>query len=185
MVAACAPLCQYVSAGVRGDLSLGAGFFTRTIHSSYKKGDFHMAEEPPDYEDAELTLKLYDLRRETVMRESRNAINGKFWPKTYEDVMAVAKPDNPLNAPFRQVSSYWEMVYGMAKHGIAHPDFLIENNGEGLFLLAKMQPFLEQYRKDMSPFAFRNAEWITKNCEEGKKRFEVISARVKKVMESK
>jgi hypothetical protein len=144
-----------------------------------------MADDTPDYEDAELTLKLYDLRREAVMRDSRNAINSKFWPKTYEDVMALTKPDNPLNAPFRQVSSYWEMVYGMAKHGIAHPDFLIENNGEGLFLYVKMLPFLEQFRKDMAPTAFRNAEWITQNCEEGKRRLEMISARVKKMMESK
>ena len=50
-----------------------------------------MSDDRPDYKDAELTLKLYDLRREAVMRESRNAINGKFWPKSFEDIQAVAK----------------------------------------------------------------------------------------------
>ena len=144
-----------------------------------------MSDDRPDYKDAELTLKLYDLRREAVMRESRNAINGKFWPKSFEDIQAVGKPDNPLNAPYRQVSSYWEMVYGMAKHGIAHADFLIENNGEGLFLFAKVQPFLDRIRKEISPLAYQNAEWITTNSAEGRKRFEIISARVKKMLESK
>jgi len=144
-----------------------------------------MSSEQPDYEDAELTLKLYDIRREAVMRESRSAIMAKFWPKTYEDFFAVTKPDNALNAAFRQTSSYWEMVYGMAKHKIAHADFLIENNGEGLFLYAKVLPFLERFRSEFSPYAFQNAEWITKNSAEGKKRFEVIQGRVKKIMETK
>ena len=40
--------------------------------------------------------------------------------------------DHPLNVAFRQVTGYWEMVYGMARHGIVHADFLVENNGEGL-----------------------------------------------------
>src|SRR5262245_6767734 len=106
-----------------------------------------MAADKPTFQDAELNLRLYDLRRETVMRASRDAVFAKFWPKTYEDVVAITKPDHPHNAAFRQVSSYFEMVYGMARHGIAHADYLVENNGEGLFLYAKVQPHLERFRK--------------------------------------
>ena len=143
-----------------------------------------MAKSTPDHHDAELILKLYDLRRESVMRDSRNAINAKFWPKSYEDFIALTKPDHPQNAAFRQTSSYWEMVYGMARHGIVHGDYLIENNGEGLFLYAKIQPYLERFRKEQaSPTAFQNAEWISKNTEEGKRRFETIQNRVKKMAE--
>jgi hypothetical protein len=145
-----------------------------------------MSKDKPDHHDAELVLKLYDLRREAVMRDSRNAINGKFWPKSYEDVLAITKPDSPMNAAFRQVSSYWEMVYGMAKHGIIHADFLIENNGEGLFLYAKIHPFLERFRKEnSSPTAFQNAEWISTQCAEGRRRFEMIQNRVRKMAEAK
>ena len=46
----------------------------------------------------------------------------------------------PLNAAWRQTSSYWEMVYSMARHGIVNPDYWVENNGEGLFLFAKVAP---------------------------------------------
>jgi hypothetical protein len=145
-----------------------------------------MSKEKPDHHDAELVLKLYDLRRETVMRDSRNAINGKFWPKSYEDVLAITKPDHPMNAAFRQVSSYWEMTYGMAKHGIIHADFLIENSGEGLFLYAKIYPFLERFRKEnSSPTAFQNAEWISTQSTEGRRRFEMIQNRVRKMAEAK
>lgn len=143
-----------------------------------------MSKDKPDYNDAELIWKVYDLRREPVMRQSRDAINFKFWPKTYEDFIAVTKPDHPLNAAFRQTSSYWEMVYGMANHGIVNADYLIENNGEGLFLFAKIAPFIERFRAEGSVTAFKNAEWIATQCPEGRKRFEMISTRVKKLSET-
>lgn len=138
-----------------------------------------MSKEKPDYQDATLTLELYDLRREAVMRQSRDAINGKFWPKSYEDLKAIAQMDHPHNAAFRQVVSYWEMVYGMAKHGITNPDYLVENNGEGLFLYAKVLPYLEQYRKEFSPRAFQNAEWISQNCKTGRERLEITQGYLK------
>ena len=56
--------------------------------------------------------------------------------KTFEEFAAITKGDHPLNAAYRQVSTYWEMAYGMVRHGVLHPDFMIECNGaEGLFVL--------------------------------------------------
>jgi len=86
-----------------------------------------MSKEKPDYNDADLALRVYEMRREPVMRESRNAINGKFWPKSYEDVLAVTKLEHPLNAAWRQTVTFWEMVYGLVKHGIVNPDFFLES----------------------------------------------------------
>ncbi|MGD0092318.1 MAG: hypothetical protein ABSE73_20570 [Planctomycetota bacterium] len=144
-----------------------------------------MSDRQPDHHDAEIVLKLYDLRREAVMRESRNAMAAKFWPMNYEDFLAVTKNDHPLNAAFRQVSTYWEMAYGFARHGIVNADFLIENTTEGLFLYAKVQPFLERYRKEAGPLAFRNAEWISTQCDEGRQRFDMILQRVQRILETK
>src|SRR5258708_19610406 len=107
-----------------------------------------MAKEKPDYYDADIVLRLYEMRREEVMGESRRAINGQFWTKNYDDVAALTKPDHPMNAAFRQVSSYWEMVYGMAANGIVNAEYLMESNGEGLYLYAKVLPYIEQYRKE-------------------------------------
>lgn len=137
----------------------------------------------PTYQDADLVLRLYEMRREAVMRQSRDAIMAKFWPGTYEEFIAVTKFDNPLNAAFRQVSSYWEMAYGMAARGIMNGDYLAENGGEGMFLFAKIEPFLAQFRKEGSPVAFKNAEWIVTQTEEGKKRYEMIKGRVAKMRE--
>ena len=144
-----------------------------------------MAKTTPDHHDAELAIRVYELRREPVMRDSRAAINQKFWPKTFEDVAAIVKGDHPLNPAYRQVGSYWEMVYGFAKHGIVHSDFWLESNGEGLFVFAKIAPFLEQIRKEFNPTAYRNAEWIAREAAEGRRIFGMFSERVKKTLASR
>ncbi len=143
-----------------------------------------MLKEAPDHHDADLVLKLYDLRREAVMRESRNAINGKFWPRNVDEAVAVTALDHPLNVAFRQTSNYWEMVFGMARHGIVHPDFLVENNGEGLFLFARVEPYLEAIRQASSPRAFHNAEWVAANSATGKLMMEGFKTRIKQVLET-
>ena len=144
-----------------------------------------MSKEAPDHHDAELVFRVYELRRESVMRESRNAINKNFWPKSYADIQAVLKADHPLNAPWRQTSTYWEMVYGVVKHGIVNADYFLESNGEGMFFFARVAPFLEELRRELSPASFQNAEWVAKETNTGKRLFAMFSARVKKVLETK
>lgn len=144
-----------------------------------------MAKDQPDHHDAELALKVYDLRREAVMRESRNAINRQFWPATYSDVLAILRSDHPLNAAYRQTGTFWEMVYGIARHGIVHGEYWAENNGEGLLLFAKVHPFLAEIRRDTSETAFRNAEWIATETVEGRRTFDMMRARVKTVVDSR
>ncbi len=48
----------------------------------------------------------------------------------------------------------------MARHALIHSDFVAETSGEGLLLFAKVKPYLERYRKEISERAFRNAEWF-------------------------
>ena len=144
-----------------------------------------MSKDHPDHHDAELAFRAYELRRETVMRESRNAINRDFWPKSSADLLVVIKPDHPLNAPWRQTTTYWEMVYGAVKHGAVHREYFMESNGEGMFLFARVAPHLERFRKDYSPYAFQNAEWVSKNTENGQRLFAMFGERVRKALESR
>jgi hypothetical protein len=137
-----------------------------------------MPKTTPDHHDAELLIQVYDLRREAVLRQSRQAIQRDFWPKGWDDVQAFLKADHPLNAAYRQTSTYWEMVYSFARHGIVSPAFWLENNGEGLFLFARIEPFLAQVRATGNAVAFRNAEWVARECPEGQPIYERIKARV-------
>ena len=144
-----------------------------------------MAKDHPDHHDAEIVMRLYDLRREPVMRESREILNTRFWPRSYEDVLAVTKREHELNRAFRQVGTFWEMAYGMVKHGIVHAGYFMESNAEGFFLFAKVQPHLESYRRDVSALAFRNAEWVAVQSPEGREVFATIKARVQKLAEAR
>jgi hypothetical protein len=136
----------------------------------------------PDHHDAELVIKLYELRREATMRQARSAMHSKFWPKSFDDVAAVWKPDHPLNTAYRQTSTYWEMVYGMAKHEIIDPEFLLESCGEGLSLFARIEPYLEQIRQSDSPRAFQNAEWVATHSELGRQMLARLRARVEQTL---
>ena len=143
-----------------------------------------MSAEKPDYHDADLVLRVYEMRREAKTREARDLLNFQFWPKSYEDVKAVQQPDHPMNFAWRQLSAYWEMVYGMARHGIANAEYLTENNGEGLFFFAKIAPYLDQIRKDGSPRAFQNVEWATTGSETGRQMYGDIEQFIKNRLES-
>lgn len=136
-----------------------------------------LRKEYPDQHDAELILQLYDLRREPVMRESRAAIYARFRPANAEEAVAILKQDHPLNAALRQVVGYWEMVYGMMKWGILHPDFALESTGEGMVVYAKMEPWLAEVRAQKTGVQFNNAEWVATHTEAGKKLMERLRPR--------
>jgi hypothetical protein len=139
-----------------------------------------LIKDAPDHHDAELILRLYELRREPIMRAARSNLSAEFWPASAEDILDITKPEHPQNTAFRQVTSYWEMAYGMARHGIVNPDYLVENAGEGLYLLAKVHPWLAEYRAGAYPTGFRNAEWIATQCAEGRAVFAMFRERVEK-----
>lgn len=144
-----------------------------------------MMKDAPDHLDADLILKLYDLRREESLRAAREKLTSEFWPKNAKEAVAVTAHEHPLNRTYRQVSTYWEMVYRMARHGIIHGDFLVENNGEGLLLYAKVEPYLTEIRAATSPRSFQNAEWVAKEVSMGRTIADHMRARVKKTLAAK
>lgn len=131
----------------------------------------------PTHADAELVLRLYDLRREEVMRASRLTML-RWMPRSLADVIAISELEHPDNAAWRQVSSYFEMAYGFARHGIVPPEFLAENTGEGLLLFAKVQPHLAGYREHTTPTAFGNAEWMVENSDWARRRLAFFQDRL-------
>lgn len=113
--------------------------------------------------DAEIILKLYELRTETVMRQARAWMTGEFWPATAEDFFLVAlNPADPHNAWFRQVITYWEMAAAMVLHGAVSAELFVDCNGEGFFLLAKFAPILDAIREKSPGFLIKTTEVISR-----------------------
>jgi len=102
--------------------------------------------------DAEIVLKLYDFRREAVMREARSWFLMKFWPKSAEEIIAVANAfGTQENAYYRQIVSYWEMSAALALQGAVHPDLFMDWSGEMIFFFAKIYPYLKEVREAVNP----------------------------------
>lgn len=126
------------------------------------------------HEDADLILKLYDLRREAVMREARNWLF-TFNPTSVQDVMDVMMGEH--SGHFRMVISYWDMAAALVNNGAIDEQLFNETNGEQLFVYMKVEPLLEEIRT-----MFDNPEFL-KNLETLVKRMPNIEQRLASMRE--
>ena len=132
-------------------------------------------------QDAELILKLYDLRREAVMRKARNFMAAEFWPQNYDQFKAVLSAfGTEQNAWMRQVWTYWDMAAAMVLKGAINEDLFFETSGEPYFYYAKFKPFIDQTRKDFnSPEFMANLEKLVNKTPQAKDRVKRLEARIK------
>jgi hypothetical protein len=135
--------------------------------------------------DAEIILKLYELRTEAVMRQARAWITGEFWPKTAEEFFAVYENlDDPHNPWLRQVLTYWEMAAAMVLHGAVSAELFVDSNGEGFFLLAKFAPILEAVREKYPGFLSKTSDLVNR-FSTAAQRYEAIQKRVEATRSSR
>ncbi len=133
------------------------------------------------HHDAELILKLYDLRREDEMRKARKFVAFQVWPNSFaefeEAYMNPAKPQE--NAWFRQVTSFWEMAASLVNHGSIHQALFIEASGELFFVYAKVKPFLTEWRAKFGmPDIMAQTEKLATGTPEARAKLEAFEKRV-------
>jgi len=131
------------------------------------------------YHDAELILKLYDLRREAVMRQAREFV-GTFFPASFEELMAVVgNLGSKENAYVRQVYGYWEMVASLIIHGTLNPALAEDTLGEMYFVYIKVQPYLKQMRETMkAPEFLQNLQKVVEATPESRERLARMQQRM-------
>ncbi|HMV99293.1 MAG TPA: hypothetical protein PLL06_06760 [Acidobacteriota bacterium] len=134
------------------------------------------------HEDAQLILKLYELRREDVMRKARNYYLFLFFPSSVDDIRAILTDrENPEpGAYFRQVTSYWEMAASLVNRGALDEDLFLDCNGEHLAVFAKVEPFLTELRQFFGPQYLSQLEQLIERMPDGKERI----ARFREMMKS-
>lgn len=111
------------------------------------------------HEDARLILKLYDLRREKVMREARAWFAQEFHPAGADDYVATLRSDH--SAYLRMVGTYWEMACALVVQGAIDQAMFNATNGEHVYFFAKVQPFLADLRKKVNqPHLLANVEKV-------------------------
>jgi hypothetical protein len=126
--------------------------------------------------DAQLILKLYDLRREAEMRKARNWFTVQFWPQNADDFIKVANSfPSQESAWLRQVGGYWDMAASFVLSGALNEDLFLQPgcSGEMFAMLGRIYPFLKEFReKTNSPDAFANIEKVATGSKSGRKRLE-------------
>ncbi len=96
------------------------------------------------YESAQLILKLFELRRDPVLREARTWFLREFHPQSVEDVKEMlAGPNNPR---YRMVVGYWDMACSLVAHGAIDRQMFLDANGEIFATFAKIHPIVNEVR---------------------------------------
>jgi len=129
-------------------------------------------------EDAQIIMKLYDLRREAEMRKARAWFAG-FWPRSAEEVVHVVNAaGSQENAWLRQVSGYWEMASSLVLRGALNEELFFDSGGELWFSIAKVYPFLKDIReKAQAPYYFRHSEKLVTRTKDGRERLQMMLKR--------
>ena len=121
--------------------------------------------------DADIVLKLYELRREEVMRKARNYVGMEFWPATADEFKEIHKPTNPNNAYWRQVVSFYEMIAQLPLHGAVDKDLFLDTQGEGMFLRAK---FADLSQEATGNTFMPNTKKLIESSEKAQAQFETM-----------
>lgn len=130
------------------------------------------------HEDADLILKLYELRREPVMREARNWMF-TFNPTSVQDVMETMVGEH--SGHFRMVISYWDMACAMVTNGAIDEELFNQTNGEHIFVYMKIEPVIEGLRAMFDNQEFlKNLETVVKRIPDIDKKLPAMRERMSK-----
>ena len=122
-------------------------------------------------EQANLILRLYELRREPVMREARSYVGGEFMPASADEFIAIISTGGKLTGFVLQVYGYWDMVAAFVRHKALDASLVYDTCQEMYFQYAKIQPYLADFRKRMNlPEFLRNIEELIEDSKEGRER---------------
>jgi hypothetical protein len=129
------------------------------------------ATSPNAIQQAELILHLYELRRETVMREARSYIGGAFMPASASEFVEIVSAGGKHTAFVLQVYGYWDMVAAFVEHGALDATLVYNTCQEMYFQYAKIQPYLLAFRKQMNlPEWLISVERLIEGSKAGRKR---------------
>lgn len=116
----------------------------------------------PTYDDANLILRLYEMRREDRMRKARawfaSTCKGVH---TFEALMAIAPGGSDENASFRMVVSYWDLVASFVASGVLHRELFFQSGREMLVVWVRLRQLLPALRRAYKdPNYMRNLETV-------------------------
>jgi hypothetical protein len=112
------------------------------------------------YDDVNLILRLYDMRREEKLRAARVWFATNFHPKTVDEYKKLI--ENPeANTYFRQSVTYWDMVASFITSGVLNEELFFQSGRELVLFWLRLKPIATEVRafnKDKN--AWKNLETV-------------------------
>ena len=103
----------------------------------------------PTYDDVNLILRLYELRREEKMRAARAWFISSYHARAMEEHNTLCPPGSEHHAYFRMVVSYWDMAASFVTAGVLNQDLFLESGRELLFVWERIRAIVPQWREAM------------------------------------
>ncbi|HEX8846240.1 MAG TPA: hypothetical protein VF791_16450 [Pyrinomonadaceae bacterium] len=129
------------------------------------------------HHDADLILKLYDLRREEVMRQARNWFFVDFNPESVQDIQTVVMGEH--SPYFRMVTTYWDMACSLVNNGAIDSKMFSDANAEHIGVYLKLEPLLTELRENFNmPNYMQQIEECIKNAPDGEEKLTKMRERV-------
>lgn len=97
------------------------------------------------FETALLNLRLFELRREPVLREARDWFAREFNPESFGELVALVSGDR--NASFRMVVGYWDMAASLVTAEAIDAAAFLAAHGEVFATFSTIHPFLAELRQ--------------------------------------
>jgi hypothetical protein len=120
---------------------------------------------------AELILKLYEIRRETALRAARDYVGGEFKPKSVDEFVSLVQDGGKQSAHILQVYGYWDMVAAFVVHGALDESLIFDTCQEMYFQFEKIQPYLAEFREKMRlPGFLKSIETVVVGAQERRAR---------------
>jgi hypothetical protein len=108
------------------------------------------------YDDVNLILKLYELRREERMRKGRNDVARMKQYGSLAELQAACPPGSDADASLRMVTSYWDMAASFVTSGVLNQELFLQSAGELLFVWTKVSDLVPELRK-----AFNSSRYLS------------------------
>jgi len=121
----------------------------------------------PTHEQAQLHLQVYDLRRETRLRQARDWFQQNYHAETLEEAMSIAAPGTEHGTFLGMVIGYWEQASTLLNYGLLHEDLFFETSGEFFGVWEQLKAVVPQFREAFhDPHLLANLEKAAKRYEE-------------------
>lgn len=113
------------------------------------------------YDDVNLILRLYEMRRNERLRDARKWYRREFRVDTIERFQELCAPGTDGNESFRMVTSYWDMAASFITGGVLQREIFFESGRELLLTWVLVKPVLPALRKMLGdPTYLANLEQV-------------------------